>query len=69
MAAGIGTTGDQQAAKALIAFLRGPAIEASLKANGMEARTAAGAVAGACRCRATGRGWRRPRSGALRPTP
>jgi molybdate transport system substrate-binding protein len=36
MAAGIGSTGDQVAAKALIAFLKGPAIEPSLKANGME---------------------------------
>jgi len=36
MAAGIGASGDQQAANALIAFLKSPAIEPSLKANGME---------------------------------
>jgi hypothetical protein len=35
MAAGIGAGGDQAAAKALIAFLRGPAIEPALKASGM----------------------------------
>jgi molybdate transport system substrate-binding protein len=36
MAAGIGTGGDQKAAAALIAFLKGPAIEPSLNANGMQ---------------------------------
>jgi molybdate transport system substrate-binding protein len=36
MAAGIGSSGDQAAAKALMKFLQGPAIEPSLKANGMQ---------------------------------
>jgi molybdate transport system substrate-binding protein len=36
MCAGIGAGGDQNAARALINFLRGPAIESALKANGME---------------------------------
>ena len=36
MAAGIGMVGDQQAAKALIAFLKGSAINAALSANGMQ---------------------------------
>jgi molybdate transport system substrate-binding protein len=36
MAAGVGTAGNQQSANALIAFLKGSAIEPSLTVNGME---------------------------------